>query len=138
MASSNGSSRTDPLYAELMSAIVAALASGRHNDHHLLLVHERFLEMDRERRSQAGPGPSGGEEGDAHRRSLLRSFIGTPARTPLGIAAKLAVACYLDGHIEAAQEAPEGPNGSHVIVAAFMDAMAQARLLPAERHGQRH
>lgn len=131
-----GFAKADHLDAELLSAIAAALASGRHRDHDLLLLHRRLQEGE-----GAGATPRGGADErvapddsmDARRRSLLRSLVCTPAHTPLGIATKLAIACAMSGVFEAAQEAPGGPAAPHVILSAFLDAMAQARLLPSER-----
>ncbi len=131
-----GFAKAHHLDAELLSAIAAALASGGHRDHDLLLLHRRLQEME-----QAGEAPRVGADErvapddamDARRRSVLRSLVCTPAHTPLGIATKLAIACAMSGVFEAAQEAPGGPTGPHVILSAFLDAMAQARLLPSER-----
>ena len=128
--------KADHLDAELLSAIAAALASGRHRDHDLLLLHQRLQEME-----QAGALPHADfdesvvldDSIDTRRRSVLRSLVCTPAHTPLGIATKLAIACAMSGVFEAAQEAPGGPVTPHVILSAFLDAMAQARLLPSER-----
>ncbi|SMF17299.1 hypothetical protein SAMN02982917_0650 [Azospirillum oryzae] len=115
MSSSHGFSNSEALYAELLSFAVAALASGSHSDHALLLLHERYRES---------------KDGEtARRKRLLRSLISTPAQTPLGVAVKLTVACRLDGHLEAAQEAADGPIGSHVIVSALIDSLAQAHVL---------
>jgi hypothetical protein len=75
---------------------------------------------------------------DTDCQSLLRALAGTPARTPLGIAAKLAIACCLNGHFEAAQEDPDGLHDSHIIISAFLDSMMQARLLPVGQQVQRH
>lgn len=119
MSSSHGFSNNDALYAELLKFAVAALATGSHSDHALLLLHERYRES---------------ENGETARRKwLLRSLISTPAQTPLGVAVKLTVACRLDGHLDAAQEAAEGPIGSHIIVSALIDSLAQAELLPQLR-----
>ncbi|CAO3425336.1 hypothetical protein [Azospirillum endophyticum] len=124
MSSSHGFSPNDALYAELLRFAVAALASGTHSDHALLLLHERYREA---------------EDREATlRKWLLRSLISTPARTPLGVAVKLTVACRLDGYLDAAQEAFDGPAGSHIIVSALIDSLAQAQLLPTNRSGPRH
>lgn len=119
MSSSHGFPKNEALYAELLNFVVAALATGSHRDHALLLLHERYRESE-------------GEEA-ARRKWLLRSLISTPAQTPLGVAVKLTVACRLDGHLDAAQEAAEGPAGSHIIVSALIDSLAQAQLLPQLR-----
>lgn len=129
-------SRRDPVHTELSEAIAAALAGGTHLDRHLLLLHERLREME-QGTAAARAGIAGAQPGapgaEFQRRSLLRSLVSTPARTPLGIAAKLAVACSIDGCFEAAQVAPDGPRGCHVIVSVFLDVLAQAQLLPAAR-----
>jgi hypothetical protein len=158
MSSRTSNQSADLLHAELTGAILAALASGQHCDHdllvlheHLLVLHERYREMghvsgDVERvsadaclscGSQEIPQRTGITE-DTYRQSLLRSLASTPARTPLGIAAKLAIACHLNGHFEAAQEDPDGLHDSHIIVSAFFDSMMQARLLPAGQQAPRH
>ncbi|MBF5093880.1 hypothetical protein F1643_04635 [Azospirillum sp. INR13] len=124
MSSSHGFSRNEALYAELLSSTIDALASGTHSDHTLLLLHKRYREA---------------ESGEAvQRKWLLRSLISTPARTPLGVAVKLSVACRLGGYLDAAQEASDGPVGSHIIVSALIDSLAQAQLLPTNRSDPRH
>ncbi|WP_448205887.1 hypothetical protein [Azospirillum sp. sgz302134] len=124
------------LDAELLSAIAVALASGTHRDHELLLIHQRLLEAERVGAvTDVGFDDSDASDDsmEAHRRRVLRSLVCMPAHTPLGIAAKLAVACAMSGVFEAAQEAPDGPVAPHVILSVFLDAMTQARLLPSER-----
>ncbi|WP_448207455.1 hypothetical protein [Azospirillum sp. sgz302134] len=136
MTSACAFAKADHLNAELLSAIAAALASGRHRDHDLLILHQQLQEV-----KQAGAMPRvGADESvapdhsmDARCRNVLRSLVCTPAHTPLGIATKLAIACTMSGVFEAAQEAPGGPAAPHVILSAFLDAMTQARLLPSER-----
>ncbi|MBK1840505.1 hypothetical protein JHL17_24180 [Azospirillum sp. YIM B02556] len=124
MSSPHGFSRSETLYAELLDFAVAALASGTHSDHALLLLHKYYQDA---------------EDGEAvQRKWLLRSLISTPAQTPLGVAVKLTVACRLDGYLDAAQEASDGPLGSHIIVSALMDSLAQAQLLPTNRSNPRH
>lgn len=119
MSSSHGFSNSNTLCAELLSFVATALATGSHRDHALLLLHQRYWES---------------EDGEtAQRKWLLRSLISTPAQTPLGVAVKLTVACRLAGYLDAAQEASEGPVGSHVIVSALIDSLAQAQLLPQPR-----
>lgn len=132
--------QVDHLDAELLSAIAAALASGTHRDHSLLIIHEKLRTMEQaEAIAHVGAHVGATESSapsapiEAHRRSVLRSLVCTPAHTPLGIATKLAIACAMSGVFEEAQEAPGGPVAPHVILSAFLDAMAQARLLPSER-----
>jgi hypothetical protein len=129
---------------QLADATTAAIRLGTHLDHDLLLLHEQFRNAERTgvvtlNRTVPAEAPENGEsvrfqaELKAHfRDSLLRSLVSTPARTPLGIALKLAVACDLDGRLSEAQEAAETLSASHVIVAALADAMALSRLLPNE------
>lgn len=93
MTPTTSPSGCDPLDAELSLAIAAALASGTHRDHDLLILHERLREVE-----QIGTMPGAGA-----------------------------------GSLEAAQEAPDGPTDRHVIVSAFLDALAQAQLLPVEQ-----
>lgn len=136
--------QVDHLDAELLSAIAAALASGTHRDHSLLIIHEKLRTMEQAEAIAHAGAHAGAHVGatessalsapiEAHRRSVLRSLVCTPAHTPLGIATKLAIACAMSGVFEEAQEAPGGPVAPHVILSAFLDAMAQARLLPSER-----
>ena len=151
MSSRTSNQSADLLHAELTGAILAALASGQHCDHDLLVLHERYRETghasgDAARTSADACLSFGSQEipqrtgiiEDAYRQSLLRSLASTPARTPLGIAAKLAIACHLNGHFEAAQEDPDGLHDSHIIVSAFFDSMMQARLLPVGQQAPRH
>lgn len=125
-----------PFHTELSLAIAAALASGTHRDRHLLLLHERLREIEQCRATvQAGADrlQTAARSMDIRYRSLLRSLVSTPARTPLGIAAKFSIACAMDGQFEAAQLAPAGPAGCHVFVSVFLDILAQAQLIPAPR-----
>lgn len=136
------SSTTDFLHGELAEAVAMAVAEGGHRDHPLLLLHVRFHEAERAWHDASEACDAARDQRDrqalrsradaleAHRQDLLRRLIGTPARTPLGTALKLAIACDLDSLFDAAQEVPPGGlGGSHVIVSAFLDTMAQARLL---------
>lgn len=129
-------SGADHFDAELLSAVAAALASGTHRDHDLLILYRRLCEVKRTG-AKEGIGSAEGvppaDPKDACHPRALRLLVCTPAHTPLGIAAKLAIVCAMSGVFEAAQEAPDGPVLPHVILSAFLDAMTQARLLPSER-----
>ncbi|UKJ76830.1 hypothetical protein [Azospirillum brasilense] len=129
------------LHAELMNAIALALASGRHRDQDLLFLFQWVQKVGQTEaldrvQSVASEAPDRTTEMDCQ--SVLRSLVCTPARTPLGIAAKLAVACAMFDAFKMAQEAPGGPVAPHVILSAFLDAMAQAQLLPLERPSLPH
>ncbi|UEM25305.1 hypothetical protein JL100_035180 (plasmid) [Skermanella mucosa] len=119
----------DFLRAELQGAILEAISSGQHCDHDLLVLHEHFRGTGWVPPDPRGQGEASAPAGETLRRDLLRSMASLPARSVLGIAAKLAVACQLNGHFEAAREAPDGPDGSHVVVSAFIDIVIQYRLL---------
>lgn len=127
MTSRAGPSGNAFLSSGLADAVAEALATGGHIDHALLVLHAQI--------SAAGCSIDGasppGAVPDPYRQRLLRQLVSTPARTPLGTALKLAVACRLDGHFDAAMEVrTAGIEGSHIIVSAFLDAMAQAQTLP--------
>ncbi|UEM07872.1 hypothetical protein JL101_033940 (plasmid) [Skermanella rosea] len=129
MPSGEGANDQDFLQAELQGAILEALASGRHCDHDLLILHEHFRGAGWVPPGREGQGEASAPAGETLRRDLLRSLASMPARSVLGIAAKLAVACRLNGHFAAAREAPDGPDGNHVVVSAFIDIVIQSRLL---------
>ncbi|GAA4254539.1 hypothetical protein GBZ26_07455 [Azospirillum formosense] len=129
------------LHAELMNAIALALASGRHRDQELLFLFQWVHEVGQTEAMDHRVRPLSEAPDrtlEMNCRSVLRSLVCTPAHTPLGIAAKLAVACAMFDAFNVAQEAPEGPVAPHVILSAFFDAMAQAQLLPLERPSLSH
>jgi hypothetical protein len=141
----------DLVYSELSGAIIAAPASGHHCDHDLLVLHERVRSTYRAS-SDAGSLAafaqfSGGSQDipknigrpeEAYRQTLLRSLASTLARSPVGIAAKLAVACHLNGHFEAAKEVALELHDSRIIISALLDSMMQAQVLPVARQAPRH
>lgn len=137
MPSKKGKNDQDFLQAELQGAILEAISSGRHCDHDLLVLHEHFRGAGWVPPGREGQGEASAPAEETLQHDLLRAMASLPARSVLGIAAKLAVACHLNGHFSAAREAPDGPDGNHMVVSAFINIVIQSRLLqdhPPSRH----
>lgn len=141
MISTGNLAGVEHLHTELMNAIASALANGSHRDQDLLFLCQSMQEVGEAEamtrvRSVGSDAPD--DTTKIRCQGVLRSLVCTPAHTPLGIAAKLAIACVMFDAFRVAQEAPDGPVAPHVILSAFLDAMAQARLLPLERPSLSH
>ena len=98
MISTGDLSGAEHLHTELMKAIASALASGSHRDQDLLFLCQWIQEVGEAEamarvRSVGSDAPD--DTTEIRCQGLLRSLVCTPAHTPLGIAAKLAIACVM-------------------------------------------